>query len=106
MFGKGRFPGQVELKRQTSLEALADFEDASIDFVYLDADHSYEAVRDDLEAIRRVLKPGGIVMLDDYHRRGWFKDQVITAANEFIGRHAASVRIRMMRGAQLAIEML
>ena len=98
--------GGVEILRETSLQALKRFEENSVDFVYLDADHSYSAVKADFEAILPILKSGGVVMLDDYHRRGWFKDDVIVATNEFIGEHAKEVRVRIMLGAQIAIEKL
>jgi len=37
-----------------------------IDFLYVDADHSYEGVRDDLHAWFPHVKPGGLIIGDDY----------------------------------------
>ena len=42
------FDGRYEILRMTSKEAAQQFEDGSLDFVYLDAQHHYEAVREDL----------------------------------------------------------
>jgi len=49
-----------------SVQAARHFADASLDAVILDADHTYEAVRDDLAAWVPKVKPGGIVVGDDY----------------------------------------
>jgi predicted O-methyltransferase YrrM len=45
---------------------LGRFPDEHFDAIYLDADHSYEAVRLDLLASFRALKPGGWLMGHDY----------------------------------------
>lgn len=58
--------GRVEIHRQTSLEGVNGFEDAQLDFVYLDANHSYEAVRADIHAWWPKVKRGGMLAGDDY----------------------------------------
>jgi hypothetical protein len=95
--------GQVDVLRAMSTEAFKDFHAESLDFVYLDGDHSYEGVKADLEGVLPLMKINGVIMLDDFHRRGWWGDGVIRAAQEFLGDHSQSVQIRAMRGAQLAI---
>ncbi|MEU6350017.1 class I SAM-dependent methyltransferase [Streptomyces sp. NPDC047072] len=35
-------------------------------FVHVDASHLYEYVRDDIGAAREILRPGGVVVLDDF----------------------------------------
>ena len=44
--------------------------DNSLDFVYIDADHTEEGVRTDLEAWYSKVKSGGIVSGHDYNGRG------------------------------------
>ena len=61
-----RFVTKAVLVRKSSVEAAAQFEDASIDFVYLDARHTYDAVMEDLEAWWPKVRPGGIVAGEDY----------------------------------------
>jgi len=61
------------------------FEDSSLDFVYIDADHSYAAVKSDLEAWYPKLKPNGILSGHDYGSA--FKDDVIKAVDEFLKLH-------------------
>ncbi len=82
--------GQVLVRRARSLEAAAGFADGSLDWVYIDADHSYEGVSGDLEAFFRVVKPGGFLAGDDYgHEGSWFEDGVRRAVDEFAPRCAA-----------------
>lgn len=44
----------------------ARYWDQPIDFLYIDADHSYEGVMADLEAWVPHVKPGGLIVGDDY----------------------------------------
>jgi predicted O-methyltransferase YrrM len=43
------------------------FEDNSIDFIYIDAEHTYESVKRDLELYLPKLKRGGTIGGHDYH---------------------------------------
>lgn len=52
--------------RKYSVEAARGFEDASLDLVVLDADHTYEAVRFDLAAWVPKIKRGGAIGGDDW----------------------------------------
>lgn len=50
-----------EFVRLYSAEAVKRFQDHSIDFAYIDADHSYEAVLEDLKLWWPKIIPGGIL---------------------------------------------
>jgi predicted O-methyltransferase YrrM len=50
-----------EFIREPSLEAVKRFRPGSVDFVYVDGDHSFEAVLADLNAWWGPLAPGGIL---------------------------------------------
>lgn len=52
--------------RKTSLEAAKDFEDGSLDAVYIDAEHDEESVRADIRAWRPKIKRGGILSGHDF----------------------------------------
>lgn len=53
-----------------SIEAAALFPDASCDVVWIDADHSYEAVKADIAAWLPKVKVGGYLGGDDWAFRG------------------------------------
>lgn len=52
--------------RKTSLEALADFADSSLDFVYIDANHEFRYIAEDLYEWSKKVRRGGIVSGHDY----------------------------------------
>ena len=56
----------VSIVRKTSMEAVKDFEDNSLDFVYLDGSHSKCAVDGDLMLWYPKLKVGGVICGHDY----------------------------------------
>ena len=49
-----------------SVEAASHFEDGSLDFVFLDADHTYEGLKADIEAWYPKVKKGGLFCGHDY----------------------------------------
>jgi GR25 family glycosyltransferase involved in LPS biosynthesis len=58
--------GRIVAHRCTSLAAAAQFDDGSLDFVFLDARHTFEDVRQDLAAWWPKLRPGGLFAGHDY----------------------------------------
>jgi hypothetical protein len=57
---------RVEIYRTTAQRAIELFTPGSIDFVYLDGDHRYEAVRWELINYRNLLASGGVLAGHDY----------------------------------------
>lgn len=58
--------GRMELVRQDSAEAAQHFPPGSLDWVYLDADHTYNAVRQELDLYAARLKPDGLLLGHDF----------------------------------------
>jgi predicted O-methyltransferase YrrM len=56
----------INIIKKTTFDASQDFEDGSIDFLFIDADHSYEGVKSDLERWYPKVKSGGIISGHDY----------------------------------------
>lgn len=86
---------EVRLHRGLSWERLAALEDDSCDFIYIDADHSYEAVCRDIAAAVGKLKNGGILQFNDYCTYGTFEQApygVLLAVNKFL-ESAPAVRL-------------
>lgn len=53
--------------RKTSVEAAKQFEDHSLDAVYIDAEHDEDSVREDIRTWRPKLKRGGILSGHDFN---------------------------------------
>src|SRR3989344_7498757 len=60
--------GNTEFLVMTSAEALGQFKDDSVDFVYIDADHSFNHVVFDIHEWLAKLRPGGIIAGHDYFK--------------------------------------
>lgn len=67
-----------------SWEVADSFEDESFDFVYIDADHSYEAVVKDIRAWLPKVKRGGFLAGHDYDNPK--HPGVKTAVDELLGQ--------------------
>ena len=57
--------------RCLSTQAVDLFDDESLDFVYIDGDHSYDNVKEDMELWFPKLKKGGLFSGHDYLRMDW-----------------------------------
>jgi hypothetical protein len=55
-----------ELLREASPDAAKRFADKSLDFVFIDASHTYDCVAADIKAWLPKVKPGGMIAGDDY----------------------------------------
>ena len=70
--------------RGLSTEVANQFEDESLDTVFIDATHTYEAVKEDIKVWYPKVKKGGILAGDDYVD-GW--PGVIKAVKEMLPEH-------------------
>lgn len=53
--------------KMSFVEASKLFKDKSLDFVFIDADHSYESVKEDIEHWKPKVKPGLVLAGHDYY---------------------------------------
>lgn len=60
--------------RCLSKNAVKLFNDESLDFVYIDANHAYDFVKEDLEIWWPKVKKGGYICGHDYLDIDWYKD--------------------------------
>jgi hypothetical protein len=90
-----RHAGRFRIHRLKSIEAAQYFFDHSLDFVYLDANHSFAAVSEDLRTWFPKLKSGGIFAGHDYLDgrlpEGLFG--VASAVNEFAGEIGVAISV-------------
>lgn len=62
------YVGKYEIIKDYSYNAYSRFPDEYFDFIYIDGNHSYDAVKDDLLKWYPKLKKGGLIAGDDYTR--------------------------------------
>ena len=53
--------------KKSSVEAAPELEDGSLDFVFIDANHSYDAVKNDIIAWAPKVRSGGVLCGHDYN---------------------------------------
>lgn len=73
----------VTVLRELSLVAAPRFASASLDLVYIDADHSYSGVKSDIAAWAPKVKPGGWIAGHDYNHERF--PGVVQAVREVFG---------------------
>lgn len=81
--------GRVSIWRMASVAAAKIMSGDDVkkpDFVYIDANHSYESVLEDLRAWSKAVKPDGWIMGHDFIDNGWCRQAgfgVIQAVEDF-----------------------
>ncbi len=88
--------GRLRVLAGDSADCLGRLQDGSVDVMYIDADHRYEAVRRDLAAARAKVRDGGWIIVNDYLMVAALGDDVpygvVHATNEFMIEHQWGVR--------------
>jgi predicted O-methyltransferase YrrM len=69
------------LIKKMSMDAVKDFEDNSLDFIYIDGRHDYPFVLEDIIAWTPKVKVGGIVSGHDYYN--FFQGGVVRAVDAY-----------------------
>lgn len=75
--------------RKTSDDAASDFDDESVDFIFIDGLHTYEPVYKDLRNYYPKLKKGGLFCGHDYTN---VADGVGKAVNEFAAELGVEIK--------------
>ena len=77
----------VKIYREFTHDAVKHFPDEYFDFIYIDADHTYQGCKQDIIDWFPKVRKGGFCVGDDYlDRRGrvpGYKVEVVRAVNEF-----------------------
>ncbi|MCP4493207.1 MAG: class I SAM-dependent methyltransferase [Gammaproteobacteria bacterium] len=72
----------VEIIRETSMDGLQHFRDGTLDFVFIDGNHTYDYVAPDIILWSRKVRSGGIVAVHDYYCFG--HSGVVPAVNGYV----------------------
>lgn len=82
-----RFFDNIILHKDFSYNVADKFEDKSMDFIYIDGDHSYDQVKQDLEMYLPKLKDNGIIGGHDYNKKNkLYIKNTIRAIDEIVGK--------------------
>jgi hypothetical protein len=65
-FANGLVSGRVVLHEGNSAHVLKKFPDQYFDFIYIDADHSYEGVKKDATIAKQKIRHDGFLIFNDY----------------------------------------
>lgn len=63
------FPGRISIHRMDSASAATLVPDGSLDFVFIDADHTYEGCLRDIDAWSPKVRDGGMIAGHDYSKK-------------------------------------
>lgn len=78
-----KYGDRVELIRKRSVQAVNSFEDGSLDFVFIDANHLYAYVKEDILIWSPKVKLGGLIIGHDYCKeKEEFRENVCVAVHE------------------------
>lgn len=83
--------GVVHLHRSPSAQAAREFANEYFDWIYIDGNHYYEFVKQDMHSFCPRVKSGGFIAGDDYGTRGYWKGGVKKAVDEFIASQEAEL---------------
>jgi len=95
-------------KENPSVRVVRDFSDNlfgyieknSLDWTYIDGNHSYEFVLRDLEISRDLIKPGGMITGDDYEEG----NDIERAVSDFIFKYSGNIDSGYIRDRQFIIK--
>ena len=94
----------IEWIEDFSLNASLQIPNESLDFVYIDGDHSYDYVMMDMQLWSRKVRKGGIVSGHDYHylksKHGTFR--VVDAVDDFVRAHRINLCMTDKKAAEIA----
>lgn len=95
----GPYP-EVKIHRSYSVPAAQTFIDNYFDWLYLDSNHTYETVKQDLHAWWPKIKPGGLFLGHDWVTPNSFVPffGVIRAVTEFMNVNKLSLEFKTREG--------
>jgi len=89
-------PYDVEIIKKTSMEAVGDFTEGSLDFVYIDGHHGFKYVAEDLWEWSKIVKKGGIIAGHDFAltKHNEMKDPFVLHVKHVLFGYTAALHIK------------
>jgi len=85
-------PFDTVILRKSSMEALLDVRE-QLDFVYIDADHRYMGIKEDIEGWSKKVRKGGIVSGHDYYKEDQYHCEVKRAVDEYVKKYGYMLNV-------------
>jgi hypothetical protein len=86
------YPDCVIIKK-TSMDALEDFKDGSLDFVFLDGDHNFRHAAEDIYEWAKKVRVGGVVAGHDYFDTPFFARNVVCNVKTVVDAYTKAFNI-------------
>lgn len=86
------YPGATII-RASSMDAVKLIPNKWLDFVFIDADHTYESVWDDIQGWTKRVRRGGIVSGHDYYHSASGTLGVIRAVDEYVNKKGYELKL-------------
>lgn len=83
-------PYNCKIIRKRSMEAIKDFSDNSLDFVYIDGNHEFTSEANDIHEWSKKVKTGGIIAGHDYRK---YKYKSFSHSYEVVNAYTSAYRI-------------
>jgi len=77
--------------KEMSMDAVKRFRNETLDFVYIDSNHAFDYVMQDLIEWTKKVRPGGIVCGDDYYKME--KGGVVEAVDAYTKYHGIEITL-------------
>jgi len=82
-----------EIIRKHSMEAVDDFEDRSLDFVYIDGGHDWKNIVNDIVGWEQKVRIGGIVSGHDFKRQNPLPSRYINHVKDVVQAYTRALGI-------------
>jgi len=83
--------------RKTSMDALNDFKDGSLDFVYIDGDHNFRHVAEDIYEWVKKVRVGGVVSGHDYYDTSYTAQNMICNVKTVVDAYVKLFEIKNLQ---------
>jgi predicted O-methyltransferase YrrM len=93
---KEEHPNRFSILRMSSDDALGLVDDESLDFVFIDACHQYDAVKKDIQNWQKKVRRGGVISGHDY-ATAW------TGVTKAVNEYAEQVKLNILHHAPSSI---
>ena len=95
-----KFKKNIEIFKGDSKSILPKIDLSEINYVFLDGDHSYEAVINDLNNCKIIIENNGVILCDDYDLS--YAPGVKKAIDEFVTKEQYDIKILCKRFAKIS----